>query len=418
MSDLTITDIDRTVVRLPYRDVPRPNMDRWIPHWRYSEITEVTVEIGPTGVGETMLYYTWGTTEDEDVERALGANAMDLLWDDDLGAGLQMALFDAVGRGLDVPARRLLGTQVRDRVPLSWWAMDMPAEDWLAEAERAIDEGYTELKVKGRPWWDLREVVATLSEELPAWFGIDIDFNETLLDAERALPILEELEQYPQVETFESPIPQEDVPGSRQLCAELDTPIAYHYGRPPGPVSLRMDLCDGFVLNQGAEATMRQGAAVDAVDKPLWLQLVGSGITTAFAVQFGSVLDAARWPAITCYQLYEETLVESEFDVEDGEVAVPDGPGLGVRLDRDAVDRLAVDRPDEQPRPECLVRTTFENGRELYFATGYQMQRHAERGEFPFYERDVTTEVLPLDSEERQDLHERAAEEPVRINPF
>lgn len=415
MSDLTVTNVDRTVVRLPYREVPRPHMDRWIPHWRYSELTEVTVEAGATGVGETMLYYTWGTTTEEDVEHARGANAMNLLWDDDLGAGLQMALFDAVGKALDVPARRLMGTPVRDRVPLSWWAMDMHAEDWLAEAERAIDEGYTELKVKGRPWWDLREVIATMSEELPEWFGIDIDFNETLLDADRALPILKDLEQHPQVETFEGPIPQEGVEGSRRLTAELDTPIAYHYGRPPAPVSLRLEVCDGFVLNQGAEATMRQGAAVDAVDKPLWLQLVGSGVTTAFALQFGSVLEASRWPAITCYQLYEETLVQSAFDVQDGTVAVPEGPGLGVDLDRDAVDRLAVDRPEERPSPDCLIRTTFEDGRELYFTNGYQMQRYAERGEFPFYERGVTTEVLPLDTDERRELNARAEDEPVRI---
>jgi len=417
VSELDVADVERTVVRLPYRDRIREHMDRWLPHWRYAEVAEVTLESGVTGVGETMVYYTWGAPDEEDVERVRGQNAVEFLWDDSLGAGLQMALFDAVGRALDVPAHELVGERTRETVPLSWWAMDMPGEDWLAECETAIERGYTDIKVKGRPWFDVRAIVAELAGELPDSFGIDVDFNETLLDAGRARPVLEELEALPQIETFESPIPQEDVEGGRALVAGLDANVAIHYGRPQPETALTEPICDGFVLNEGASATVRQGATVDAVGRQLWLQLVGSGITTAFALQLGCVLEAAEWPAITCHELYDETLVEGAFDVDGGRVAVPEGPGLGVDLDRSAVDRLAVDRPAEQPEPDCLVRTTLADGTDLYFTDGYQMQRVAERGDFPFYERGVETEVLSLDTPERRDLHERARGEHVRVEP-
>ena len=39
----------------------------------------------------------------------MGANPADLLWDDSLGAGLQQALFDVVGKALGVPVHRLMG---------------------------------------------------------------------------------------------------------------------------------------------------------------------------------------------------------------------------------------------------------------------------------------------------------------------
>lgn len=43
------------------------------------------------------------------------------LVDGTVGFALQVALLDAVGRATDTPAHALLGCQVRDRCPLSWW---------------------------------------------------------------------------------------------------------------------------------------------------------------------------------------------------------------------------------------------------------------------------------------------------------
>lgn len=144
------------------------------------------------------------------------------------------------------------------------------------------------------------------------------------------------------------------------------------------------------------------------------MQLVGTGLTTAFALHFGGVLEAAHWPAITCHQLFTETLIEEPFQVQDGEIPVPDEPGLGITLDRNTLERLAVDRPDKQPSPDCLIEVSWPDGRRMYFSDSYQMQQHAERGLFPYYERDVSTRVVPDDgSEHWQCLHEEALDEPV-----
>ena len=212
-----ITDIKRTTVKLEFRPTPRRNMDREIPHWRYSEICDVTLKCGVTGTGETLLYYTWGATPDEAIPRVIGRSAIDVMWDDTLGAGLQMALFDAVGRAAEVPVHSLLGEKVHDTTPLSWWNIDTSAADMVSECKEAMRLGYMSYKTKGRPWFDVFQQVDEACKVVPPEFKIDMDFNDTLRTAEQGLPILERLGKYPQVDIFEGPIPQEDVDGNRKI---------------------------------------------------------------------------------------------------------------------------------------------------------------------------------------------------------
>ena len=83
-----------------------------------SEITRVVTDAGFVGYGETLPHYTWGAVTDEAVARVRGRNAAEFLGDDSLGAGLQMALYDVVGKALGVPAWRLFNLpQVREWVP-------------------------------------------------------------------------------------------------------------------------------------------------------------------------------------------------------------------------------------------------------------------------------------------------------------
>ena len=60
--------------------------------------------------------------------------------DDSLGAGLQMALFDVVGKILETPVHQLIGMKVRDWTPISWWCVDASPETWAAEAQDAVEK--------------------------------------------------------------------------------------------------------------------------------------------------------------------------------------------------------------------------------------------------------------------------------------
>ena len=56
----------------------------------------------------------------------------------------------------------------------------MPIEDWISEAREAVSLGYTNYKMKARPWFDLVEQVKTISEETPDYFEIDLDLPESI----------------------------------------------------------------------------------------------------------------------------------------------------------------------------------------------------------------------------------------------
>jgi L-alanine-DL-glutamate epimerase-like enolase superfamily enzyme len=417
--DLEVVRVDRTTVEMPYREVHARNMHRQWPSWKYFEICELELACGAVGHGETMLFYGWGKTEDEDVQRARGENAAALMWEDSLGPGLQMALFDAVGRALDVPAHDLLGGAVHEEVPLSWWCNDMPAEDWVAECEAAIEAGYENIKLKGRPWFDIREQASAVAAATPEWFRVDIDFNSTLLDAERALPILQDIEEHPQIHTFEGPLPGEAVEGYKTLCRNLDANVARHFPSDPGPeTSLCEELCDGFVVCEGARETLAQADTVAVWEKPLFVQQVGTGITGAFALHLAGVSEAATLPGINCFQLYEHTLLEDPIEVSNGTAPVPDGPGLGHDVDMAKVEEYAVEKPAEEPQPPRLMKAHWPaEGVVMYFAEGQQMPDTAREADMPYYQDGATARLVPDDgSEAWSDLRERALAEPVRMD--
>jgi L-alanine-DL-glutamate epimerase-like enolase superfamily enzyme len=416
-----ITSIERYPLKVPFREVPGRNLRRELPHWRYVEVLECTLADGSVGFGETTLFYSWGDTTQSDVDRVVGENAVAHCWDDDIGPGLQIAMFDAVGRSLGVPVHRLLGDPVRDRVPVSWWCIDMPPEDWVAEAERAHEAGYTSLKVKGRPWFDLREQIGALEDALPPSFDVDIDFNGTMLEAERALPILRELESSPLVSHFEDPLARDDLEGHRRLRDELDTPIVSHYGKVDPADVVATGAVDGWVLTGGADALRDAGGVAEVHDMPVWLQLIGTGITAAFTRHVGSVVDAAEWPAITGHQIYSDSLLSDPLPVADGTAPVPTDPGLGVDIDRSALERFRTERPSERPNPPRLIEASWPDGRRLYFAgdVDVMFKYAAQSGtDMPYFEAGATARLVEDDgSDAWQRLYERAQNDPVVIGP-
>lgn len=416
---LQIVRIDRTTVKVPYRTIPARNMARELPHWRYSEIFEVHLKSGHVGFGETLLYYTWGVTTDEDVARAEGQNAAELMWDDSLGAGLQMALFDAVARAGEVPVHALLGHKVHDRTPLSWWNIDTSPEDMAAECKEALRLGYMAYKTKGRPWIDLWQQVEQSCKVVPEAFKIDMDFNDTLLDAERGIPLLEEMAAYPQVGIYESPIPQDDIPGNKAIRKATRVAVAMHYGIPEPIDALKNEVCDGFVIGHGARELMNSAAVAAMADKQFWLQLVGTGITAAFSLHFGGVCSHATWPAVNCHQLYTHSMLTEPIVVKEGFAEVPDTPGLGYELDRDAIEKFKVEKPESRPEPERLIETSWTDGRKMYIANNGEvnfMLDASREGKTPYFEKGVKTRLLPDDGSSRwRELYQKAREGPLVV---
>ncbi len=414
MGGLKVSAVDRLTVKVPYSDHCAPYMDRQLWNWCFSEVCIVTADNGLQGVGETIPFYTWGRVSDEGVKRVIGANPFDLLWDDSLGAGLQMALWDLAGKAVGAPVYALLGQKVRDWCPISWWAIDMPPEDWAEEARQAVGSGYTAFKLKARPWYDIFEQVNAISRVTPPDFQLDLDFNAFLLNSSNAIPLLKELEQREKVTMFETPIHQWDVEGNKEIRQHIGKPIAHHYGSPDIMTALREGVCDGFVISGGAATVMKQGTVCAEFNKPFWLQLVGTGLTTAWTFQLGAVLTHAQWSAITCVNIYADDLIEERLVIEGGYGKVPEGPGLGVTLDRNALERYRVALPVEQTPKRRIYAVVWESGRAVCYSSPEAYHQDFYRGNQPVTHRGVRLEEVEDDGSVLfEGLYEKVQSGPV-----
>ena len=408
--DLTVKKVDRIWLHLPFKPRPKKHMYREFGH-RFSEshaICKVTLGNGVTGVGD-------GAVAEGALENVMGRPAAEWMWEDRVGSGLQRALFDAVARSNDVPLYRLLGPKVRNRAFMSWWAKDMPGEDWAAEAKEAMSMGYTAMKAKARAWFDLDDQCRAFTPHLPDHFKIDFDFNSLLLDAGRAIPYLTELEKYKHIGIYETPIPQGDVEGNRQIRQATRIPIAMHYGNPPIMTALRQEVCDGFVIGGGATGTIQAATVTATANKSFWLQLTGTGLTAAWAMHLAAVLTHARWPAITLHHLYQHNMVDREIRLENGTAKIPEESGLGYELNEDAVERYRV----EQPPPEAseipeklLLAIRWPSGATSYFTDAAVFRRQFLAGHMPVFAKGVYLEQISNDgSREWRDLQARAHRE-------
>ncbi len=409
-----VTKVERFTLVVPLVERIRGEMQRADIHtWAETEICKVCTDAGVVGWGETITHYTWGRVSNE--ERVIGKSPFEMLWDDSLGAGLQMALLDAAGKLAGVPVYRLLGTKCRDWCPVSFWDHDMSPEKYADEAKVAASLGYTCMKMKARPWHDVRETMRLMSAATPNHFAIDADWNDFLISVSNAVPVLRELEAaFPKIKIWESPMRMSDASGNRLLRDRIGRAIAHHFGAVPPRTAVEMGVCDGFVIGGGLSRVMADGAFSATVGMPFFLQMVGTGLTTALSLHLGAVLTHAQWPAVNCHELYEHSLLKKRLDVVGGQIRVPEEPGLGVEVDEDAFEKYRTEKPDHT-LPRHLIKVTRPCGVTIYFTKHLRQQwSYYAQGNAPLTEWGNRTELIRDDGSTAFDeLYRRASESPV-----
>lgn len=421
---MKIVDVERIVVDVPFTKRQQKITAREVYNWAILELCRVETDTGHVGWGETVIHYTWARVTDDSVARVMGQSPAAMMHDDSLGAGLQMALFDVVGKIMEVPVHKLLGTKCRDWVPLSWWSIDASPQDWAAEAKDAVKAGYTSFKLKPRPWWDIVAQIGAICKVVPPHFKLDLDPNATWQNAATAIPIIKKLEAYDNVAMYESPIPHHDVLGNRQIRASINRPVAMHFGSPPFMTQVREEVCDGYVICAGKSQVMRQGTLSAEAEMPFWLQLVGNGLTTTWAAHLGAVLTHATWPTISCVNLYSHQLLKKKIDVVGGYHQVPEGPGLGVEVDEQAVAKYRVPAKTmkklngaayDRPKPRIINSVVYPDGSCVHMASASQGYGYFSAGHGPAQVAGARLEPWPDDgSKEWKKLFERAQQHPVR----
>ncbi|GAA4981962.1 O-succinylbenzoate synthase [Nonomuraea thailandensis] len=249
-------------------------------------------------------------------------------------AALEMAVLDAELRALGRSFGRELGA-VRDRVPsgVSVGIHDSIPQ-LLTVVEGYLDAGYVRIKLKIQPGWDLAPVAA-VRERFGADVLLQVDANTayTLRDA-RHLARLDEFGLL----LIEQPLEEEDVLGHAALARQVATPICLDesiVSAQTAAAAIRLGACQIINIKPGRvggylEARRIHDLAV-ANGLPVWCGgMLETGLGRAANVALAGLPGFTLPGDVSASDRFYRTDITEPIVLDDGHIAVPTGPGLGV----------------------------------------------------------------------------------------
>jgi O-succinylbenzoate synthase len=252
-------------------------------------------------------------------------------------AAVQTAVLDAQLRRAGLSFGGYLGA-VRPTVPagVSVGIMDT-IDELLAAVESYLDAGYLRIKLKIEPGWDVAPVRA-VRERFGDAVLLQVDANTayTLGDA-RQLARLDPFDLL----LIEQPLPEDDVRGHAQLARLIATPICLDES-----ITSARAAADAIALGACAIVNIKPGRVGGYLEaRRVHDVCVAHGV----AVWAGGMLETglgraanvalAALPGFTlpgdtsASDRYYARDITVPFVLEDGQVRVPTGPGLGVEPD-------------------------------------------------------------------------------------
>ncbi len=271
-------------------------------------------------------------------------------------AGVDIALWDVVGKALGQPVHRLLGGMGRTRVDCYASSINWASQEQMEEQARQVLElGFKAIKVKlGLPVARAVAAATRIREVVGPGIRLSADANwaYSLDEAVAVGHALHALDYW----FFEEPLVPEDVAGYAHLRRSVAVPLAAgesdyttHHA-----LELLRDRLVGFiqpdVARAGGISETRDIATLAASFHVAYAPHVGwSGAVCAAA----SLQLAAAMPAFASFECMfianplRDELATSEVgsarQLVEGQLAVPQGPGLGVDINWDAVGRYRID---------------------------------------------------------------------------
>lgn len=263
-------------------------------------------------------------------------------------AGLETAVLDAALRAEGRSLAEYLGA-VRDRVPsgVSVGIQSDPAA-LVDTVGGYLDEGYARIKIKIKPGRDIDDTAAVRAAFGAIPLQVDANSAYTLADAER----LAELDLFDLL-LIEQPLQEDDLVDHATLAARLRTPLCLD----ESIVSAKA-AADAIALRAASVINIkagRVGGYLEAVaihdlclaaGLPVWcggmLETgIGRAANAALAALAGFTLPG---DISASSRFYSRDIVTEPVVLEDGHVRVPTGAGLGIEIDRVALEDFTVER--------------------------------------------------------------------------
>ena len=354
---MKVTEIEVHRITLPYVD--------WIAYQlnHYYGPTQRTIYVAHTDDGLTGLGESGSTEPQETVERYIGTSPFDHVGDE-VSLGLGTAMYDLMGQAAGVPVYKLFGQKHRSWVPVGSWTVSTHP-DRMAEAVREYSaQGYTWLKYHLSPFENVIDQTEAMQAVAPKGFRVHYDFTMHGTD-DHMFTLLTKLARYPIAGCFEDALPAEDLPGYIELRKRSPLPVVLHHCPLGATYEVLMGAADAYMLGHSriGDAARRAGLFA-AGDIPFMLQNVGGDITRAMTCHMMAAFPTASFHFFSDCETWADDVVRERSQPVNGFLRVPEKPGLGVTLDRGALERLK--RLELPAQPRWIVRSRFANGARMY----------------------------------------------------
>jgi galactonate dehydratase len=345
--------------------------------WRNLTFVQVITDDGLEGVGEVrMVNHTdalLGYLAEAVPNHVLGHDPTNIeslvqrMYRDDYGRGgevamsaiatIEIACWDIVGQALGKPVYQLLGGAVRNRIKAyanAWYTVERTPQEFHQAARRVVDKGYRALKFDpfGAGYYELdhdeKQRAIALVEAVRDAVGPEVEILIEMhgrFNPATAVEIARELERF-KPSWIEEPVPPENLAALKKVSDKVTIPVATGER-----LHTRYDFRALFEL-QAADIIQPDithfGGLLEAKKLAAWAEAyyvlvaphnVGGPVSTAAALHF-----AASTPNFKIQEHFNDfsdpwvkDAAPGNPEVVDGYFALPQGPGLGVKLNKEIV---------------------------------------------------------------------------------
>ncbi len=270
-----------------------------------------------------------------------------------IGAACDVAIHDALARATDQPLWALLGERRREAIDVLWPTSSGDAESDLAIIRESAASGFRTfmLKTGAREIGADLERVAAVCAGLPASVRVMVDANQGW-SREQAREFVAGAAELPLI-LVEQPLPAADLDGLAALRERATMPISVDESLQTTAQAERIiaaGAADVFSIKVSKNGGLRHALDIAALASAAGVEvlmnsMIELGITQSASLHLGCVLDNL----LDCGHAYMSTLrmaddvTDFSAQVRDGRAWLPDGPGLGVHIDVDAIARYQVE---------------------------------------------------------------------------
>jgi len=269
-------------------------------------------------------------------------------------AGAEMALWDLLGKREGKSLKELFGGE-RDKVEVGVSiGIQESASALIRSAEVYIRQGYNRLKIKIKPGRDVEDTSAVrrafpdIRLQVDANSAYSLETSETLRPLDRLGLLL-----------IEQPLFEDDIWDHRKLQERFKTPICLDesvVSPRHARYAIEMGACRIINIKPGRVGGLSQGLAIHdmcrAQNMPVWCGgMLETGVGRASNLAIASLPGFSLPGDISASDRYfARDITHERFTLNpDSTINVPTGPGLGVTVDRDALQEYTLAKIEIKP---------------------------------------------------------------------